>query len=59
MTDEQIQQAAWRCYAEATALAMPALDGDVSATATAILVEALKQATPELSESGRRGLFDN
>ena len=59
MTDEQISASEWRCRAEALGAALKwAADGDINATVVAILVEALKQATPELSESGRQRLFE-
>ena len=59
MTDEQIRQAARQCRDEALCDALRlAADGDIDATAVAILVEALKQATPELSAQGRQRLFE-
>ena len=59
MTDEQIRIAAGRCQYLAFGVALGfAVDVDLSATVTAILVEALKQATPELSAQGRQRLFE-
>ena len=59
MTDQQILYAARECRFDAMCDAMQwAADGDLDATITAILVEALKQATPGWSVEGRQRLFE-